>query len=195
MLALAADLHYPVEAVTLRFALLLTAAAALAGCDERADASPALDAAPAPAATPTTTATAAPSGSAAAEKVELQVLKLVFTSEVKNKEPVDKLELARPGQRVWAHLTMRNRSAEARPVALVFRIDGEQRAKVDLKIEPSWSYRTWGYSTLRAADLGGELVVEVRDDAGKVITTARLPIKSDGPAKPQAKKPAARGDD
>jgi hypothetical protein len=183
--------------VTLRFTLLLTAAAALAGCDERASASPAPDAAPPETPTPPSSAPApapAPSGSAAAEKAPLQVLKLVFTSEVKNKEPVDKLDSVKPGERVWAHLAMRNRGAEARPITLVFRVNGEQRSKVELKIDPSWSYRTWGYSTLRAGDVSGELVLEVRDQASAVITTARLPIKGDGPVKPQAKRPATSTD-
>jgi hypothetical protein len=187
--------------VTTRLTLLLLAAAALAGCDEHASASPPPDAAPPeapriPSSTPT--ATAAPSGSAAAEKAPLQVLKLVFTSEVKNREPVDKLDAIKPGERAWAHLTMRNRGAEARPIAMVFKVNGEQRSKVDLKIEPSWSYRTWAYSTLRAADVSGELVVEVQGDDGAVITTARLPIKGDGkgdgksgaPAKPRPPKQA-----
>ena len=65
--------------------------------------------------------------------------------------------------------------------------------KVDLKVEPSWSYRTWGYSTLRAGDQTGELVVEVRDDAG-VISTARLPISKLEPAKPLDPKPASHHD-
>jgi hypothetical protein len=178
--------------VTLRLTFLLLAAAALAGCDEHAAASPAPDAAPpAPTAPPIASAaprtSAAPSGSAA-EKAPLQVLKLVFTSEVKNKEPVDKLDAVKSGERAWAHLTMRNRGAEARPIVMAFKVNGEQRSKVDLKIEPSWSYRTWAYSTLRSSDVSGELVVEVRDEAGAVITSASLPIKADGPAKPQRHK-------
>jgi len=178
--------------VTLRLTLVLLTAAALAGCDERAAASPAPDAAPPEAPkSPSTTPSAAPAPSgSAAERAPLQVLKLVFTSEVKNKEPVDKLEAIKPGERAWAHLTMRNRGAEARPIAMVFKVNGEQRSKVDLKIDPSWSYRTWAYSTLRAGDVSGELVVEVRDDDGAVITTARLPIKGDGPAKPRPQKRA-----
>jgi hypothetical protein len=121
------------------------------------------------------------------ERAPLQLLKLVFTSEVKNKEPVDKLERAQPGQRVWVHLTMRNRGADARPITLAFRVNGDARTKVDLKIDPSWSYRTWGYSTLRASDLTGALDVDVRDDAGTLITSARLPIVKPDPAKPPPK--------
>jgi hypothetical protein len=162
---------------------VLLALAGCSGCDERADASPALDAAPPPA--PPPSATAAPSGTASAEKGEFKILKLVFTSDVKNKEPVDKLDAAQPGARVWAHLTMRNRTAEPRQIALIFKVNGDQRTKIDLKVEPSWSYRTYGYSTLRASDTTGEVVVEIRDEGGAVVSTAKLPIKGDGPAKPQ----------
>ena len=184
-----------------RLLLVLTAAAALAGCDDRADASPAPDAAPPPTAAPVVTGTSAPSaspsgsGSAAGEKGELKALKLVFTSEVKNKEPVDKLDSAKAGQRVWAHLTMRNRTAETQPIALVFRVNGEERSRVDLKIDPSWSYRTWAFNTLRAGDASGELVAEVRDGEGKLISSARLPIKVEGAVKPQGKRPAPPGGD
>jgi hypothetical protein len=115
------------------------------------------------------------------------VLKLVLTSEVKKKEPVDKLDAAAPGQRVWAHVTVRNRTEATRPLALVFLVGGAERARVDLKADPSWSYRTWGYVTLRATD-SGELTAEVRDEAGTVMERARLPIKGD-PVKPQKKAP------
>lgn len=170
--------------------MLATLALAGSACDERAHAS-APDAAPPPSAAPTPSARAAApaaSRSAPAEEAELALLKLVFTSEVKNKEPVDKLDHAQPGQRVWVHLTMRNRGTEARPISLVFRVSDEQRSKVDLEIGPSWSYRTWGYSTLRASDRTGELVVEVRDASGARVTSARLPIKAD-PSKPMLAAP------
>ena len=175
---------------------LVPAVLAIAGCDERAAAAPA-DAAP-PRPVPSASAPAGDggppasgSGSAAApvESPKLQVLKLVFTSEVKDKEPVDKIERAQPGQRVWVHLTVRNRAAAARPMSLVFRVNGDERSKVNLKIEPSWSFRTWGYNTLRASDLTGELVVDVRDESGATITTARLPIRSDGGKPPPRPKP------
>jgi hypothetical protein len=174
-------------------AAVIAGLACLSGCDRSASAGPpGASAGPPDAAAPTPpassgrTAPPAPpsSGSAAPEKPQLQVLKLVFTSEVKNKEPVDKLERAQPGQRVYAHLTLRNRGAEARPITLAFKVNGEARSKVDLKVDPSWSFRTWGYNTLRASDLTGELSLEVRDDTGAVLTTARLPIRTDPPAKP-----------
>jgi len=173
----------------LRCATLLLAAAALVGCDEHASAStpdaspppPTASAAPAP--PPTATATAG--GSAAAPSGEFKVLKMVLTSEVKQKEPVDKLDAAAPGQRVWAHVTVRNRTEATKPLALVFLVGGTERARIDLKADPSWSYRTWGYVTLRATDTG-ELTTEVRDESGTVMERARIPIKGQ-PVKPQKK--------
>jgi hypothetical protein len=174
---------------THRTTALLLAAAALAGCDERAAASTP-DAAP-PA--PTTTASArprpAPSATgAAAAAGELKVLKMVLTSEVRKKEPVDKLTSAAPGQRVWAHVTVRNRTDATKPIKLAFIVGGSERTKIDLKVDPSWSYRTWGYVTLRDGDVG-ELVVEVRDEGGAVMERARIPIKRDGSGKPPKKAP------
>jgi hypothetical protein len=172
---------------------LAFASCGCSGCDGRAAASEP-DAAPPPA-PPTSTASssarapAAPASSAA-DKAPLQLLKLVFTSEVKNKEPVDKLDYAQPGQRVYVHLTLRNRGADVRPVTLSFKVNGDARSKVDLKVDPSWSFRTWGYNTLRAGDLTGELSVELRDDAGALVTSARLPIKNKpDPAKPLQPRP------
>jgi hypothetical protein len=165
----------------------------VSGCDERADAStPDASAAQTPA-TPSGSAravqSAAPSASAPApEKAPLQLLKLVFTSEVKNREPVDKLERAEPGQRVWAHFTLRNR-CDARTISVVFRVNGDQRSKVDLKVDNSWSFRTWAYNTLRAGDTSGEITVEARDEAGVVVASASLPIKGPEGAKPLHTKP------
>jgi hypothetical protein len=187
-LAPAGDLHYLEAAVTtLHTTALLLVAAALAGCDERAIASTPDAAPPAPTATSSARPPTAPSasGSAAAEG-ELKVLKMVFTSEVRQKEPVDKLKSASPGQRVWAHVTMRNRTDATKPIKLAFLVGNNERSKIDLKIDPSWSYRTWGYVTLRDNDVG-EVVAEVRDEAGTVMERLRLPIKGDGPAKPQKK--------
>jgi hypothetical protein len=114
----------------------------------------------------------------------VQVLKLVFTSDVKNRDPVDKLDHGEPGQRVWVHLTARNRGAGARAISLSFRVNDDQRSKVDLKVEPSWSYRTWGYNTLRAGDQTGDLAVDVRDDTGTILASARLPLRKGGAKAP-----------
>jgi hypothetical protein len=192
-LASRARLRYPGVAVHPLPSAALVALLALlpAGCDERAAAGTP-DAAPPPSAAPSAPASAprpAPSASASAsvDKPPLEVLKLVFTSDVKDKKPTDKLDWAAPGQRVYVHLTVRNRGAEARPISLVFRVNGEQRSKVDLKVEPSWSYRTWGYNTLRKGDQTGALEVDVRDDTGTSLQTARLPIRNDPPRPPVPK--------
>jgi hypothetical protein len=123
-------------------------------------------------------AAARPSASAAASTPSLQVLRLTLTSEVKQKEPVDELKEAGPGQRVWAHLAIRNRAPDARRVSVTFKVNGEERSTVDLPIASSWSFRTWAYNTLRAGDKSGELTVEVRDETGAVIGQAKLPIKA-----------------
>jgi hypothetical protein len=192
-LASGARLRYPDGAVhpLPTAALLAVLALAPAGCDERASAGTP-DASPPPSAAPSGSASAphpAPSASASAsvDKPPLEVLKLVFTSDVKNRKPVDKLDWAAPGQRVYVHLTVRNRGAEARPIALVFRVNNEQRSKVDLKVEPSWSFRTWGYNTLRKGDQTGALEVDVRDDTGTSLQTVRLPIKNALPNPPSPK--------
>jgi len=109
------------------------------------------------------------------------VLKSVFTSEVKNKEPADVLTSAKPGQRVWVHLTVRNRCAVTRTLSLVFQVGGAERSKVDLDIQPSWSFRTWGYVTLRTGDTG-KVDLAVKDEGGAVLVASTLPIKADEPA-------------
>jgi hypothetical protein len=131
--------------------------------------------------------TLGPSSSVAPEKAPLQLLRLTLTSAVKDKEPVDELEAVGPAQRVWAHLAIRNRSSDARRITLIFRVNGEERSTVDLKVEPSWSYRTWGYNTLRASDKSGELTLEVREIGGPLLTTARLPVKASPAPRPAAR--------
>jgi hypothetical protein len=102
---------------------------------------------------------------------------MTFTSEVRNKEPVDKLTSARPGQRVWAHLLVRNRSDWTHTIKLAFSVNGQLRTTVDLDVASSWSYRTWGYVTLRPTDGRGVLTLRVTDDEdSKLVTEARLPI-------------------
>ncbi len=117
----------------------------------------------------------------------MQLLGFVFSSDVKNKEPVDRLEAAEPGMRVWAHLKLRNRSAATRVVHLAFRVDGESRTAVDLNVEPSWSYRTWAYNTLRKTDKSGEVTLTVTDDSGATLVEQSLPIRAKAIKKPLAK--------
>lgn len=108
---------------------------------------------------------------------EMKLLKMTLASSVRDKEPVDKLTSAKPGQRVWAHVTMRNRTGFAREIDLVFKVGGKERSRVTLNIENSWSFRTWGYVTLRPTDTSGEVTVTIVNDSGDEIATAKLPIK------------------
>lgn len=118
----------------------------------------------------------------------LQVLRFAFTSEIKAKEPTDKLTYATAGERVYAHMTLRNRAPnqrdEKRSVKVVFRVNEERRTTLDLKVDPSWSYRTWAFNTLKDDDKG-ELTLQVTDDEGNLIIDEQLPIKP--PAKGKAK--------
>jgi hypothetical protein len=167
-------------------ALLAAALVLLAACDEGSFADnppmPARDATapPPPTVTPSQPApqpTATATATANEPRVALELLKLQLTSDVQKKEPVDKLEAAVPGKRVYAHVTIRNRSKEPRKISLTYVVNGNPRSPVDLEIEPSWSYRTWGYNTLPAGEKG-ELEVRVTDDAGAVLGTATLPIRA-----------------
>ena len=123
----------------------------------------------------------------AAQELELQ--ELTFTSEVKNKEPVDELQQAAAGTRVWAHLRVRNRSEEPGQLHVEFRVNGEKRTSLDLNIGKSWSYRTWAYNTLQKTDKG-MLQFQVVDASGKVLADSKLPIGANAVSKPYTKKAA-----
>ncbi|MFO0661259.1 MAG: hypothetical protein U0165_15715 [Polyangiaceae bacterium] len=132
-----------------------------------------------PSSQPSGASTATPTASASASSHEpLQLLKFTFTSEVKNREPVDVLKVAEAGKKAWAHVTLRNRSKEPRRVTLYFYVDGEQRSMVDLKVSPSWSYRTYAFNTLKDSDKDRSLRVEVRDDTGTMLVEEKIPIKA-----------------
>jgi len=168
-------------------AALAASVLALAGCPEGSsagattvDGGPTPDAATnvsdaAPPATPSSPPPPSSPPTTRAERGSLELLKLTLTSDVQKKEPVDKLDVAKPGTRVYAHLKLRNRTGETRKVRVDFLIDGKLRTPLELEVAPSWSYRTWGYNTIKAGD-AGELEVRVYDDDGATITTARLPI-------------------
>jgi hypothetical protein len=171
-----------------RAALAALLAASLAACEERAPERAAAPQAtgtslaersptsPSSATTAGAPATAAGSGAPGDGAAALEILRFTLTSGVRDKEPVDKLTSAAPGQRVWAHVTIRNRTPTKRGIQLVFRVDGDVRTTVDLDVERSWSYRTWGYNTLKPGDTG-ELEVEVVDEREQVIAEAQLPIR------------------
>ena len=178
------DLAVPSLGRPALFAALVILARPSAGCDEHAHASSPDAAPPPPASAPSVRPSPSASSSGSPEKGELSLLKSVFTSEVKNREPTDVLTSAKPGQRVWAHLTVRNRGGAARTITLVFKISGKERSRVDLKVDPSWSFRTWGYATLRAGD-SGELGLEVLDDSGATLAARALPIRADDVPRPE----------
>jgi hypothetical protein len=117
-----------------------------------------------------------PSASAAPE-MPLELQRFTFASKLRGKEPADVLEAAEPGQRVWAHFSIRNRTGDTKKIIVTFLVNGETRTTLTLKVEPSWSFRTWGYNTLRKTDTEGEVAIEAVDYTGKVLTSAKLPIK------------------
>ncbi len=169
--------RWPILDVVSRRSLIVAVvcASAVTGC--------ANDAAPRPPASSNATASvkrasvpsARASSSARAATLELQRFRL--TSNVEHKEPVDDLVSATPGERVWAHATIRNRTGETKRVTVVFRVDGDERTTVALKIEPSWSWRTWGYVTLRPTDREGVLTVELRDEHAELLDQKALTIR------------------
>lgn len=110
----------------------------------------------------------------------LQILRFSFSSGVKAKEPVDFLEAAGPGQRVYAHMAFKNTNHEPRSVHVVFRVNAERRTALDLKIDPSQSYRTWAFNTLKEQDRSGTLALEVTDETGQTLLSEKLPIKATG---------------
>ncbi len=151
----------------------LVACAALVACKD-----PPRDA-PAPAPAPSVTTSPAPvaprpSASAAPPK-PLELLAFQLTSGVWEKDPVDEVSQARPGDRVYAHFKLRNKG-ERRVLKVVFKVNEQPRTTLELKVEPSLSYRTWGFNTLRAGDKG-ELSVTATDDAGVVVVERTIPIK------------------
>jgi hypothetical protein len=157
-------------------ALLLVAAPI--GCTPSSDA-PA-DAAPPTSAAPTASAPAPapPTASAPpAPREPLELQKFRFAGGIKGKEPTEELKSTEPGKRVWAHLTLRNRSKEVRSIKVVFRVNGEKRTAVDLDVQPSWSFRTWAYVTLRDGDTG-DVTVDVTDDTAATLVSEKLPIRA-----------------
>jgi hypothetical protein len=106
----------------------------------------------------------------------LEILKFRFTSGIKNRDPVDKLDHAKPGERVYAHFAVRNRTGRKRQITVVFAIDGKEKTKVDLTIDESWEWRTWAYNTVAATEKG-TLTLAVTDDEGHPLLDEKLPIR------------------
>jgi hypothetical protein len=105
----------------------------------------------------------------------MQVLLFRWTSGIENKDPKDRLYVARPGQRVFAHLRMRNRSGMKRCLKLVFRVGDDKRTEVTLKIGKSWNWRTWAYNTVKSEDRK-PLRLTIHDDQGALVLDERLPV-------------------
>lgn len=112
-----------------------------------------------------------------AETLPLELLKFRFTSDIKAKNPVDTLDHAKPGKRVYAHLTLRNRSGRPRKVHLTFKVNDVVRTEMDLDVGVSWEWRTYGYNTLGAKDTG-TVTLDVDDDEGHpLVENQQLPIR------------------
>ncbi len=105
----------------------------------------------------------------------LQILRFVFADGVEGKDPKSKLHVAKAGQRVYAHFTMRNRSGRSRCIKLTFRVGGKKRTSVTLKIGKSWQWRTYAYNTLRGDD-NKPLELTAIDDQGVVILKRLLAV-------------------
>jgi hypothetical protein len=105
-------------------------------------------------------------------------LRFDFTSGVEEREPKDRLDHARPGQRVYAFLGLRNRTGRRKFVTLSWTVNGEQRTSLELAVDESWHFRTWGYNTLLPKDTKGSVRVEVTDEAGHPVADRTLPIRS-----------------
>ncbi|MFO0550482.1 MAG: hypothetical protein U0271_18955 [Polyangiaceae bacterium] len=107
----------------------------------------------------------------------VELLKFQWTSGVKSMNPVDKLDHAEPGQRVYAHLTIRNRTGRPRTVHATFSVNGKVRTEnVTLDVKESWSFRTWAYVTLQKKD-EGKVTVVISDDEGFPLVDETLPIR------------------
>ena len=170
--------------------VLVASSAASIGCDEKK---------PEPAAAASASAVAAPSASSptptastSAQPEEqdtqpLELQELTFTSEVKDKEPIDVLLAAEPGKRVWAHLRLRNRNEKTRKIHVEFQVNGAKRTNLDLKVTKSWSYRTWAYNTLLDSDKKGTVSLTITDDEGTVLAETSLPIAAKARTKPYVK--------
>lgn len=106
----------------------------------------------------------------------VELLSWQFTSGVAAKNPVDTITSAKPGQRVYLHLTVRNRTGKKQSLSVTFHVNGHKRTEVDLSVDESWSWRTWAYNTILETDEPGKLDVEVVDEEGHPILDASLPV-------------------
>jgi hypothetical protein len=107
----------------------------------------------------------------------MELLRFRFTSGIEAREPKDELKAAKPGQRVYGYLALRNRTGRKKAVTLSWSVNGEVRTKIELPIDESWQFRTWGYNTLQDTDRSGTLRLEVTDESGHPLVDEELPIR------------------
>lgn len=172
-------------------AAVVIGAAAGASCDpsatrsegdsSKAEPTPSIQPSTSPASTtstPSATFAAAPASAPRPPnpRGKLEILKLRFTSKIQNKEPKDSLDFARPGERAYAHLVVRNRTGDSQKLTAVFRVGDAIRARVGLDIAHSWSFRTWAYATVKPGDKG-KLDLTIEDETGDVIAESGIPIR------------------
>lgn len=105
----------------------------------------------------------------------MELLKFTWTSGVDARNPVDVLTTAKPGTKAYAHLTVRNRTGRARKLTMEFRVNGKKQTTLELDVDESWSWRTWGYNTV-PKDAKGTLELVVTDDEGHPLVESSLPI-------------------
>lgn len=106
----------------------------------------------------------------------MELMRFAFSSAIERREPKDELTHAKPGQRVHAFLAIRNRTGRKRSIHLAWSVNGEPRTQLDLDVDESWQFRTWGFNTVLPKDRG-TLRLEVTDDAGNSLVERELPIR------------------
>ncbi|MCL2825135.1 MAG: DUF2914 domain-containing protein, partial [Polyangiaceae bacterium] len=79
------------------------------------------------------------------------------------------------------------RGDHARKLRLQFYVNEQRRTQVELKVDKSWSYRTWAYNTLLLSDKG-TMRLEITDDQGDVLADTSVQIGATGVTKPYVKK-------
>jgi hypothetical protein len=163
--------------------LVAAALGAMAGCRDAPAGAAAASASAAPLALAPPPPATGPAQAARAAAIEdelstrpMDLLRFAFTSGVERREPKDELSSARPGQRVYAWLAIRNRTGRPRSIHLAWTVDGKERTKLDLEIAESWQFRTWGFNTVLPDDRG-MVRLEVTDDAGNALVERELPIR------------------
>lgn len=106
----------------------------------------------------------------------VEMLKSQFTTGIKDKNPIDRVTSSKGGERIYFHMTVRNRTGRPRKLHVAFLVNDQIRTEVDLEVVESWSYRTWAYNTLTAKDQKGKLEVRVTDEEGNPLADESLTL-------------------